>query len=1060
MIKQSFYWLALFAVTLFSLPTKMPLLLADEVDFNRDVRPLLAEKCYHCHGPDEEKREAELRFDIAEEAEHVFESGDFLERVLSDDPDMIMPPPGQKMELTDAERELFTRWVDSGAKYEDHWAFSALPNEVPVPEITESNWPKQTLDRFVLARLDAEGLRPSEPADSLRWLRRASFVLTGLPPSLEAMDTFNRSLAAAKDEEQRDSAYGTAVDTLLALPAFGEHMAVDWLDAARYADSYGYQSDKLNTQWPYRDWVVRALNENLPYDQFLIWQLAGDLLPNPTRDQRLATAFNRIHRLNNEGGAVFEEWRLENVADRVHTYGTAVLGLTMECCRCHDHKYDPIPTRDYYSLSAFFNSIDENGMYDRTEKVPSPTMLLPTSEQEVALDQAAKKLKEAEQNFASQIESAGDRFDQWIAQSRSPKPSQPIVALDFDESDDQPADDTYFESTSDKTRIDDTKRVNVEDNLLPRLVTTPIDSKERPRRALHLDGERGIVIQGVEHFDRWSTFSVVVTLKDVDRSPLLSVIATRTRGTDAGYNGWDLTITDGHLESRMYRVWPGNAIGVRTVEPIPEDQWVQVTATYDGTSKATGLRLYLNGELLETTLLRDSMLKSANVPVQHGGELTIGQRFRSRGLAGGLIDDVRVYDQTLSAAELVSLASGEPIQVDREFFITSIDSPVAEARKVMLEARKAFVMAEEVAHEIPVMIEMETPREANVLARGQYDAPTSEETLVSRQTLQGIGPDLPNDAPLNRLGLAQWTVDPHHPLTGRVVVNRLWGNFFGQGLVSTPENFGTTGEEPTHPELLDWLARDFIDHQWDVKRFCRNVVLSATFRQQSAANKELIERDPKNLLMARGAAYRLSGEQIRDMAIQVSGLLNNEIGGPPVSPYQAGRDLWRESNGMSPPYKQSVGKALYRRSIYSVWKRTAPLPNMMAFDATSREVCSVKRTRTNTPMQALVLLNDVQFIETVRVLAQNVILRHDTEEDRIQMAFRSFTGRPCDDAELKLLTDLLREETQYYQGHVDEAEKLIQLGEASQGNVPHAQLAAMTVVFQAILNLDATIWNR
>ncbi|QDV82110.1 Planctomycete cytochrome C [Stieleria magnilauensis] len=1037
---------------------------AADLDFNRDIRPILSDKCYFCHGPDDENREAGLRFDIREEAIDAIEAGELVDRIDSDDPDMIMPPPRAKLPLTEKEKRLLEQWVEQGAPYAGHWAFEKLPLAVDVPRGGDSDWPRETLDRFVLAKLNEQGLSPSDEADPARWLRRVTLDLTGLPPTLEQIRSFDESLRADPQH-----AYQDVVDRLLASTAFGEQMAVAWLDAARYADSYGYQSDKLNTQWPYRDWVVDAFNDNLPYDQFLTWQLAGDLLENPTREQRVATAFNRIHRLNNEGGAVFEEWRLENVADRVHTFGTAVLGLTMECCRCHDHKYDPIPMRDYYSLSAYFNSIDESGVYDRTEKVPCPSLLLPTADQEAALQDAKQRILEAEKESAKQLAEAKKRYQQW-----APEPGTPLeipdlrIALAFDQDFDNSIKEIYHPSESDRSWTQMPSLVAVEDSPVERLensIAADARDGDTPptRRALQLDGERGVTVHGIEPFDRWLPMSVVVTFRETVRSPQRSLIAHHTRGTDCGYNGWDLTIEDGHLESRMARVWPGNAISVRTTEPIAVDRWHQVTATYDGSSRAAGLKLYLNGEELESQIVRDRLKKRCNVKVDHGGEFVVGQRFRARGLAGGLIDDVRVYDRELTTVELKTLAFGQqPFDADKpgfSYYASAIDEKVRAAMSELTEARKAFVMAEEVMDEIPIMEESETPRFAHVLARGEYDAPKNSDTLVNRQTLSGIEIAMPEDAPNNRLGLARWVTDPQHPLTARVAVNRFWGNFFTSPLVRTPENFGSQGDLPTHPELLDWLSRDFVDSGWDVKRLCKSIVLSSTYRQDSSATPDRLAADPDNQWLSRGPAHRLGAEQIRDLALAASGLLDRELGGPPVSPYQPGDDLWKESNGMSPPYQQSVGKALYRRSLYSVWKRTAPLPNMMAFDTTTREVCTVERSRTNTPLQALVLLNDVQFIEASRVLAAD--LAEQPTGEQLENAFLRLTGRTPDQVERQRLGELLADEEAYYAAHPDAAEKLLELGDAELNpDVDVAKLAALTNVCQAILNLDATIWKR
>ena len=789
---------------------------ADEPDFNRDVRPILSDKCYFCHGPDAEDRQAELRLDTFKGAQDVIESGYLLERILAEDPAERMPPPEAKLSLSKEDKEILKSWVEHGGKYEVHWAFQPPAPEVSVPNSKRDEWSKQTLDRFVWDSLDKRGLQPNAEAEPLRWLRRVTFDLTGLPPTLAEMDDFRNSL---DQEKNRDAVYGDVVDRLLAAPSYGEHMAIAWLDAARYADSYGYQSDRLNTQWPYRDWVVKAFNENLPYDEFLTWQLAGDLLESPTREQRLATAFNRIHRLNNEGGSVFEEWRIENVADRVQTFGTAVLGLTLECCRCHDHKYDPIPMRDFYSMAAFFNSIDENGVYDNSEKVPAPSLLLPTVEQQQKLDLARTALEKSEGDYSKAVKDAADRFRQWAPSGEAQLEIPGLIrSLSFDVAyQAKLKDEVYYPGAADAYLTKPLDMLEVTASSLPRL--DPRESNDGakllenegqhvPRKAVQLDGERGVVMPGIELFDRWTPFSVTISMRETQRAAERSVIAQCSFG-QLTFNGWDLSIADGYPEFRMYRVWPGNAIGVRATQKIPANQWLQISATYDGSSRAKGLKIHVNGEELQTEVVRDRIKKKANAKVHHGGKLTIGQRFRDRGLAGGMIDDVRIFRRALTPAEVKSLATGEAIEPELEYFVSAIDKPAMEAFGRLTQARKDFVLAEEAAHEIPVMEEMSGPRETHVLARGAYDAPTSDETRVSRQTLASIGPKFPSSAPVNRLGLARWATLPDHPLTSRVIVNRLWSNFFGHGLVRTPENFGLQGALPTHPELLDWLARDF-----------------------------------------------------------------------------------------------------------------------------------------------------------------------------------------------------------------------------------------------------------
>jgi len=960
-----------------------------------------------------------------------------------------MPPPDSNLVLTAREKQTLRHWIKQGAEYEAHWAFTQPPASIPLPETADPDWPQQPLDHFVLARLEQENTKPSPEAAPLRWLRRATLDLTGLPPNLEEISNFRKSNLI-----NHQSSIDSTTTRLLASPAFGEHMAVAWLDAARYADSFGYQSDQLNTQWPYRDWVIRAFNDNLPFDQFLTWQLAGDLLPDATRDQRLATAFNRIHRLTNEGGSIPAEFIAENAADRVHTFGTTFLALTFECARCHDHKYDPLTTREYYSMAAFFNSIDENGLYDHARKVPSPTLMLPTPEQEQAIAKAREDIESARLALAETIRDES-RFQAWLADpTRNPEIADLEGIFDF-ETWDNPGDKIPNRALDPKG--------NGKRNGLP-LVDGPVG------KAIRFDGDTGASFPDLLKVNRWTPFTVSFWLRDTARSSEPILVAHRSFGTDVGYNGFDIRLVDGFPESRLFRIWPGNAIGVRATSRLPQNEWHQLTVRYDGSSSAAGLTIHLDGKPLESTVLRDRIHKSAAVKTHGGGHFTLGQRFRDRGFAGGEIDELHIYRRALTPLEITHLHDGTSLAaavaapqpdhaVLRDYYFSSIDPPAREAAKRLLDARKALVTAEDKVHEVSVMEELPEPRETHLLARGAYDARTGPDTLVTRNTPAFLPP---LTDPASRLDLAHWLINPNHPLTARVFVNRLWANFFSRGLVDTPDNFGLQGALPSHPQLLDFLARDFIDSGWDVKELCRNIVLSSTYRQDSALTPNLARLDPENILLARGPAHRLSAEQIRDSALAASGLLDPNPGGPPVSPYQPGGDLWREANGMSPAYRQSTGKALHRRSLYSVWKRTAPLPNMLAFDSPTREVCNVRRARTNTPLQALVLLNDIQFIETARALAARTLSEKSTDDAaRLASAFSRLTGRPPLPTELDILTDALEEQHTRFRAHPEEAKALLAHGETKPDPaLDPAELAAWTVVCQTILNTDSFAWKR
>jgi Protein of unknown function (DUF1553)/Protein of unknown function (DUF1549)/Concanavalin A-like lectin/glucanases superfamily/Planctomycete cytochrome C len=1053
---------------------------AARVPFNREIRPILAENCFTCHGPDHNKRMAGLRLDVREAAiaRGAFlpgkpERSKLIDRVFAVEESRRMPPAFSHKRLTATQKNLLRRWIEQGAVYEPHWAYVRLPARVAVPPVKNAAWCRGPIDRFVLARLEREGLPPSPDIGKTGWLRRVTLDLTGLPPAPQDVDAF----LADRSRE----AYARVVDRLLASPRYGERMAVPWLDVARYADSYGYQSDQLCPTWPYRDWVVKAFNDDLPYDQFITWQLAGDLLPNATREQQLATAFNRLHRMTNEGGSVPEEWRLEGVADRVHTFGTAFLGLTLECARCHDHKYDPIPQRDYYALSAFFNSIDEYGLYDRADIVPTPSLLLPTPEQERELAAAREAVTQAERALAQARAGGETAFRQWLGQARAPVLADLTGRFDFEQ----------FEGTTLR-------------NLAPgathhgaRLDEVPL-VEGRVGKAAAFDGENNVNFPELGRFTRHTPFTIAFWMRaptadgrpptaasgddSADRSARRLALQASTEavggqpsavifqacaGTDTGPHGYDLLLERGQLTARLFRHWPGNAIAVRTRRAVvPPETWTHVAVTYDGSSRAAGLWIYLDGNPAALEIVRDRLYKSTGQQT-----LVFGQRFRDRGFKGGRIDELSIFARDLTPLEVAQLfdahrlaaALAEPRQHEaelRDTYFSAVDPEARRAAGALAAARQRLVAAEDAQLEVAVMEEMPAPRPTYVLQRGRYDAPKSDADRVGRDVTAAIMP-FPRGLRRDRLGLAQWLTQPDHPLTARVAVNRLWAIFLGRGLVETVENFGLQGRPPSHPELLDWLARDFVQSGWNVKALVKQIVLSNTYRQASALGPELRRRDPQNLLLARGPSHRLSAEAIRDAALAAAGLLDDRMGGAPVSPYQPG-DLWRESNSMSPPYRQSVGSDLYRRSLYTVWKRTAPMPNMLTFDAVSREVCVARRQTTSTPLQALVLLDDPQFVEAARVLGERALKEGGAAgAGRVRFTFRQLATREPSPAEVKLLLALYEQQRLLFSKQPDQAAKLIKIGaRPPDPTLPPAELAAATVLAQTILNLDATIWER
>lgn len=1031
-----------------------------KLSYNRDIRPILSDKCFACHGPDKAAVAADLRLDTPEDGDDydgayfAITPGDpnaseLVRRIHSTKSKTVMPPPKFKLELTADEKDKLVRWIEQGAKYEEHWSFVPLPERVDLPEVDNEQWVRDPIDRFVLARLEAEGMNPSKEATRERWLRRVSYDLTGLPPTDEELQAF----VADKSGE----AYEKVVDGLLASPHYGERMAVPWLDMARYADTYGFSVDGFRAFWPWRDWVVKAFNENLPYDQFMTWQLAGDLLPDATQEQQLATTFNRLHRINAEGGAIPEEWRNESVADRLHTFGTAFMAMTLECARCHDHRYDPISQANYYELFAFFNSIDESGTteYQRPDMIPPPSMLLPTDSQQAELERLKQIAKSSEQSLQQQLSEREIAFQDWLAtKPKSIAIADQIGNYSFD----------ALEKNQLANAIEGGKPGQVGQH---QSTHVPVLEQGVANKALRFDGDNYATLPGMADIDRWTPFTIALWFK-VDELDAGSprVIAKRTSGTDVGPYGFDLVLDGGRVMARAYRHWPGNAIAVRTGEVVEAGNWVHVVWRYDGSSRADGLSLAINGQVASSDIVRDGpLLKTVGKGRPFGPsakELIIAQRFRDRGLSGGMVDEVQLIRRAVSDLEAkhlhqpIDLADAQEKAL-RDYYFSAIDEPLRQARVELQAKRKAFVEYETKVPEIAVMREMSEPRPAHLLSRGLYNAERTPDNRVQRDVPESILPwseDLPSD----RLGLAKWLTKPDHPLTARVAVNRLWQQCFGNGIVGTIDNFGLQGTLPTHPELLDYLAVSYIQSGWDTKTILKRIVLSATYRQDSAATPDQLKSDPNNTLLSRGPARRLDAEMIRDTALSASGLLVRTQGGAPAYPYQPA-GLWKEVSGNS--YKQGKGESLYRRSLYTIWKRAVPMPNMMAFDAPTREACTASRQATNTPLQALVLLNDVQYVEAARALAQRVMKQAQGDAAQIALGFRLLCGREPTANEAKRLLELLNAQRALFNADKEGAKALLDMGESKRDEILDAtEHAAMTVVMHAIFNLDTTIWRR
>jgi hypothetical protein len=1030
-----------------------------DVDFARDVLPILSDNCFHCHGPDAGQRQANLRLDTKEGAfrkkagRTIVVPGNSAEselvrRVTSTLADETMPPPDSNRKLTPKQIATLRQWVDQGAKWGQHWAFVPLPREIPNPKSQIPN----PIDGFILARLEKEGLKPAPPATREAWLRRVSLDLTGLPPTVAEIDAFLKDTSP--------TAYEKVVDRLLASPRYGERMAADWLDVARYADTHGFQHDRYRPMWAYRDWVVRSFNANQPFDRFLTEQLAGDLLPNPTKDQRLATAFNRLHVQNEEGGVVEEEFRVAYVVDRVTTMGTAFLGMTFECSRCHDHKFDPVTMRDFYSLFAFFQNIDESGQTSYfTDPIAVPTLLLSTAGQDAKLAELEKSIATTERILAYKRDRAKGDFEAFLRDK-----DRTTTHLPSGEGDRYTFDDwTSGELTNEGHAIRSTHAGKPHDN------PTSVEGYEG--KGVRLNGENGFTFPGAGHFTRSDPFTLSLWLNPAELAPRAVILHHSKAPIDAGSRGYELLLETGRVAFGLHHMWPGNSLKVVSQAAVRADAWTHVAVTYDGSSQAAGVRVYLDGRPVELEVVRDGLRKDITYD---GGEpdLTLGYRFRDNGFKNGRVDELRVFPRALSRLEVNGLAGRSgwktawktdpdtltPDQREQlfEYFVGKLHKPTVEELDRLRDARREYARFLEPIPEAMVMQEMPVPKPAFVLKRGAYDARGERVTADT----PGALPPFPADQPRNRLGLAKWLTMPDHPLTARVTVNRLWQQMFGRGLVETSDNFGSTGTPPTHPELLDWLARDYIAHGWDTRRFLKQVALSETYCRSSRPTPEMVRKDPLNQLLARSPVRRLTAEMLRDQALSVAGLLVEKRGGPAVYPYQP-EGLWNEAMGR-PKYTVSKGPDLYRRSLYTVWKRTAPHPQMTTFDAADRSVCTVRRQVTSTPLQALALLNDPQMVEAARFLGQRMLTEGgDTTVERAGWVFRTVTGRPPTAKESAVLVKLYDEQKTEFAANPKDAEKLLAVGDGkSDPELDKVELAAAATLALAVLNHDEAVNRR
>jgi len=1030
----------------------------ETADFQREIRPILSGACFHCHGPDEKTRMAGLRLDTRDGVFAARKSGvpvvagkpeDSLvyQRIVHKNANLRMPPAYSHKTLNERQVGALKRWIEQGAPWKEHWSFTA-PVKPALPAVGRKEWPRNGIDAFILAKLESAGLAPASEAGRRDLIRRLSLDLTGLPPTPAEVDAFER-------DQSRD-AYEKLVDRLLASPHYGEHRARYWLDAARYADTHGLHIDNYREMWAWRDWVIGAFNRNLPFDRFTIEQLAGDLLPDRTMEQQIASGFHRCNVTTNEAGVIIEEVEAMYAKDRVETTATVWLGLTAGCASCHDHKFDPISTRDFYSLAAFFRNTSQNAMDGNIADTP-PVIVVPRPPdrrrwRELASEEPVLRARMAELRAVSSAAFAG-----WLAAGEYRNIQAPL------------------EAAGELLSLSWTGGPKFHFGGAATPISLPDGVKLGPSttegNALHFEQNAAVPLANVEHFDGDKPFSIATWFFFPAGEDAYTVAS---QSDPAGKNrGWSIDVAARVALLRLVGD-DGKSLQIRAghLEQLRPGTWNHLVFTYDGSRHQTGLGMYLNGMAISTQGsgeanldLKGSLRTSA--PLLLGNQ---GKRF----LAGGAISDFRIWDRVVSEEEarlahawpLLAAARTKPgdrlSPVERDalelYYLNHRDAEyrrLAGLLKRLREERLAIRRSGAVTH---VMDEREdTQPFAHILYRGMYDQPRDR----VEPNVPAALPLMPASFPRNRLGLARWLVDPANPLTARVTVNRFWQEIFGAGLVKTSEDFGSQGEPPSHPELLDWLASEFRESGWDVKKLLRMLVAYSAYRQAAFTTPEKLQKDPDNRLLSRGPRFRMDAEMVRDYVLAASGLLARTIGGPSVKPYQPG-GVWEAVAMLSSNtrhYTRDGGGSLYRRSLYTFWKRSAPPASMEIFNAPSRENCSVRRERTNTPLQALVTMNDTQFVEAARLLAQAALVQAPGAPDAQAgyMAERLLSRR-LQENERDVVRRAYLDYLSYYISNPPEAKKLLAVGEAkADETLPPAELAALTMVANQMMNLDEVL---
>jgi Protein of unknown function (DUF1553)/Protein of unknown function (DUF1549)/Planctomycete cytochrome C len=1028
----------------------------EAIEFNRDIRPILSENCFVCHGPDQNKLEGGLRLDDRERATSKADSGqiaivaghpeqsELIARIQSTDPDVRMPPPKFDKQLTRQQKEMLVKWISKGADYQGHWAFIPPVRPIVPTNLDVSTQGSNPVDYFIRARLAKENIRPAPETDRFTLIRRATLDLTGLPPTPAEIDNFLKDPAT--------NAYEKVIDRLLASPHYGERMALNWMDYARYADSNGFQSDGSRDIWAWRDWLINAYNQNLPFDQFTIEQLAGDMLPNASRDQIIATGFNRNHRLNGEGGRIEQEWFVETVIDRVETTGLTWLGLTFNCCRCHDHKYDPISQKEFYSLFAYFNSNEESGVLapagkegENTPpllKLMSPEHNTEIAKLESAIRQSEAALATAKKELPKAIAAWEKTLDQDSLEQVGEWKQLDINSVLSNEGATltKQDDGSYLASGVNPNQDVYVVKGKAESNELTAVMLEVFPDASLPNESLGRAPNGNFVLSefSAEIDDPNQSEPIQVVFKkamadyEQDGWPAQSLLTSEAKRKKETNKGWAI---DGNDKSK--RVARRLIFVTDKAIPIPEG------ATLEVTMKCASQYAKHN---IGRFRLSTSNLSASEISIQ--GKVSLTEVFK--------IVSIDASKRTEKQKKLVE-----------EFYQKQVKNPYRTAISNLESAKKNLT---EYQRKIPTTMVMKEskPKEAFVLTRGEYDKPADKVTRAIPAAFISTGDSQPTD----RLELARWIASPKNPLTARVWVNREWERFFGIGLVKTTENFGAQADYPSHPELLDWLACEFMEptqsafhssgnvNRWDMKALQKLVLMSQTYRQSQRVDPELLKRDPDNRLLARASRLRLSGETLRDVSLSVSGLLVNKIGGPSVRPYMP-EGVWDETSkyGNLRNYKNDKGEGLYRRTMYTVWKRTAAPPTMLLFDAPNRETCTVKRSRTNTPLQALSLLNEITFVEAARQLAARLIREGGgSDRERVEYGFRLTIGRLPKERELDVLLKGLAEDTHRFQNDPEAAKQLLQLGESpSPADLDAGTHAAYTLVANVLMNLDEFI---